>query len=83
MSSAQIAEGEYTATVYGWIKDQEYDKAIQMLHQQVQNFPRSRAALSLLAYCYYYAQKFDDAAKTYETLLQYFGDVIQYRIEVL
>ena len=67
--SAQIAEGEYTSTIYGWIKDGEYDKAIQVLQNEMQNFPRSRAALSMLAYCYYYAQDFANAAKTYEKLL--------------
>ena len=64
-----IAEGEYTATIYGWIKEQEYDKAIAVLQMQVQNFPRSRAALSLLAYCQYYSQDFASAALTYESLL--------------
>ena len=75
-----IAEGEYTATIYGWIKEQEYDKAIAVLQIQVQNFPRSRAALSLLAYCQYYSQDFASAALTYESLLKYFGDVEEYKM---
>eukprot|EP00937_MAST-01D_sp_MAST-1D-sp2_P001215 g1215.t1 len=75
-----IAEGEYTSTIYGWIKDQEYAKAIHVLHSEVQNFPRSRAALSLLAYCYYYSQDFANAAQTYETLLKFFGDVDEYKM---
>ena len=39
-----------------------YSEAAQLLELERQNFPRSRAALSLLAYCYYYMQDFRSAA---------------------
>ena len=37
---------------------------------QLQNFPRSRAALSLLGFCYYHTQDFVQAASTYERLVK-------------
>ncbi len=42
--------------------------------------PNSRAALSLLGYCYYYTQDFLNAANTYEQLVQFYPDVEQYHI---
>merc|ERR1719409_744196 len=75
-----IPEGQYTATIYGYIKEQKYDEAARTLQFELQNFPRSRAALSLLAYCYYYMQDFRNAAQTYETLLKYHPDVDEYQI---
>ena len=45
-------------TIYTMIKEQRYDEAVQILHYQLQVFPRSRAALSLIAYCQYYLQDF-------------------------
>jgi len=76
----QIAEGQYTSTIYTLIRDQKYDEASRILQMELQNFPRSRAALSLLAYCYYYLQDFTNAAQTYETLLKYHSDVDEYKI---
>jgi len=75
-----IPEGQYTATIYGYIKEQKYDEAARTLQFELQNFPRSRAALSLLAYCYYYMQDFRNAAQTYEQLLKYHPDVDEYQI---
>ena len=45
--------GQYTSTVYGAIKEGRYAEAIQILEFERQNFPRSRAALSLLGHCYF------------------------------
>lgn len=36
--------------------DGKYAEAARALASELQNFPRSRAALSLLGYCYYYMQ---------------------------
>jgi hypothetical protein len=36
--------------------DGKYAEAARALAAELQNFPRSRAALSLLGYCYYYMQ---------------------------
>jgi tetratricopeptide repeat protein 30 len=75
-----IAEGTYTSTIYGWIKEEKYDDVIRTLNFELQNFPRSRAALSLLAYCYYFMQNFQMAATTYETLLKFHPGVDEYQI---
>ena len=40
--------GSYTTTIYGYIRDQEYEEAVKILHFELQNHPNSRAALSLL-----------------------------------
>lgn len=58
-----IAEGKYTATIYGLIREQKYADAARILSMELQNFPRSRAALSLLAYCFYQLQDFRSAAQ--------------------
>lgn len=45
-----------------WLALCRYVDAAKLLELERQNFPRSRAALSLLAYCYYYMQDFRSAA---------------------
>ena len=67
-------EGQYTATIYGMIRDGLYADAIRVLSLELQNFPRSRAALSLLGYCYYMVQDFRSAAQAYEELVKYFPE---------
>ncbi len=42
-------------------------------------FPRSRAALSLLAYCLYQVQSFSEAASTYDRLTNVCPEVVEYR----
>ena len=39
--------GSYTTTIYGYIRDQNYDEALRILQIELQNHPGSRAALSL------------------------------------
>lgn len=75
-----IPEGTYTETIYGLIKDQKYAECAHILSIERQSFPRSRAALSLLAYCQYQMQDFTSAASTYEQLVKYHPDVVEYRI---
>ncbi len=65
-----IREGTFTKTIYSFIRDQKYEDAIQVLTYQLQVFPRSRAALSLLAYSYYFAGDFANAVQTYEVLVK-------------
>jgi tetratricopeptide repeat protein 30 len=72
--------GQYTSTIYGAIKEQRYNDAIGILLIEYQNFPRSRAALSLLAYCHYHVNDFASAAQYYELLLGICPDVDEYRI---
>lgn len=84
-SSAPIFTGpgkvdSYTSTIYGLIRDQKYGEAIRLLTVELQNFPRSRAALSLLGYCYYALQDFRNAAQIYEELCRQYPEVDSYRV---
>jgi hypothetical protein len=45
-----------------------------------QNFPRSRAALSLMGYCHYQSQDYRNAATMYEQLCRICPDVDEYKI---
>jgi tetratricopeptide (TPR) repeat protein len=45
-----------------------------------QNNPKSRPALALLAYCYYYVGNFDSAASMYETLARLYPEVESYKM---
>ncbi|CAI5440264.1 unnamed protein product [Caenorhabditis angaria] len=67
-SVMNIKDGEYTATVYGLIKDQKFIEATRILQYQNERDPKNRAALSLLAYCYYHTQDFSSAADCYSQL---------------
>ena len=79
-SRGEIAEGTFTSTIYGLIRDSNYNEAIRILNLQLTNFPRSRAAMSLLGYCYYHMQDFANASTTYETLSKYYPEVDEYKI---
>ena len=56
MANIEIKDGEYTKTIYSMIKEQRYSEAVNILSFIYDSNPSSRAALSLLAYCYYYTQ---------------------------
>ncbi|XP_034046694.1 tetratricopeptide repeat protein 30A isoform X2 [Thalassophryne amazonica] len=75
-----IKDGEYTATVYNLIRDGQYGDVIQILNRQLQKNTKSRAALSLLGYCYYHIQDFGSAAECYEQLTQLYPEVEEYRV---
>eukprot|EP00455_Lapot_gusevi_P052587 TRINITY_DN8024_c0_g3_i2.p1 TRINITY_DN8024_c0_g3~~TRINITY_DN8024_c0_g3_i2.p1 ORF type:complete len:689 (+),score=158.90 TRINITY_DN8024_c0_g3_i2:116-2182(+) len=79
-AGARLQEGSKTTVIYGLIRDQKYADAIRLLTIESQNHPRSRAALSLLAYCYYHMQDFPSAASTYEKLVKFFPDVEEYKM---
>ena len=76
----QIQDGQYTATVYGLIRDQKFDEVIRILTPEFQNNPKSRAALSLLGYSYYQLQDFVSAANMYEALVRNFPDLEEYKL---
>ncbi|XP_070580562.1 intraflagellar transport protein 70A-like [Ptychodera flava] len=80
MSLFDIKDGEYTSTIYSMIKEGKYTDAIQLLSSELQNHPRSRAALSLLAYCYFYMQDFVNAAECYEQLVQLHPENDDYKL---
>ncbi|XP_061417408.1 intraflagellar transport protein 70A-like isoform X1 [Lethenteron reissneri] len=69
----QVKEGEFTATIYTMIKDGRYGEAIEILNNELQKQPKSRPALSLLAYCSFQMQDFAVAAECYESLAQQAG----------
>lgn len=75
-----LPTGEYTSTIYGAIRDQRYNDAIEILQIELGNFPRSRAALSLLGYCYYRTGDFAGAVSSYEQLVGICPDVEEYKI---
>jgi tetratricopeptide repeat protein 30 len=75
-----LPQGEYTSTIYGAIKEHRYAEAIEILSLELQNFPRSRAALSLLGYCYYQISDFGAATQAYEQLVGLCPDVDEYKI---
>lgn len=80
MDIASLPTGQYTSTIYGAIKDKRYVDAIDILLLEIQNFPRSRAALSLLGYCYYNSNDFASAAHSYEQLIVLYPDVEEYKL---
>lgn len=59
----RVVEGNKTQVIYTLLRDQKYTEAIKLLNNELQSNPKSRAALSLLAYCYYYMQDFPAAAQ--------------------
>eukprot|EP00128_Syssomonas_multiformis_P009164 Colp12_sorted_trinity150504_noHs@33263 len=75
----EIKEGQYTATIYTLIKEQKYGDAVAILTQELQSFPSSRAALSLLGFCYYHMQDYISAAESYEMLVKACPDVEDYK----
>jgi len=79
-AKAGASEGTLTATVYGYIRDEKYSDAIRVLTAQLQSFPRSRAALSLLGYCYYAQADFRSAAQCYEELVKFHPEVDGYKL---
>ncbi|XP_005101014.1 tetratricopeptide repeat protein 30A [Aplysia californica] len=80
MAHLQIKEGEFTSTIYGFIKDQRFNEAVQLLNHQLQGETKSRAALSLLAYCYYQVQDFVNASDCYEQLASAHPEVEEYKL---
>ncbi|XP_008292707.1 intraflagellar transport protein 70A [Stegastes partitus] len=75
-----IKDGEYTATIYKLIKDGQYVEAIHILNGQLQKHTKSRAALSLLGFCYYHIQDFTNASECYEQLTQLHPEVEEYKV---
>lgn len=80
MDDQALPTGQYTSTIYTAIKEHRYNEAIEVLQLELQNFPRSRAALSLLGYCYYRVGDFTSAAQSYEQLVGICPDVEEYKL---
>ncbi|XP_007891990.1 tetratricopeptide repeat protein 30A isoform X2 [Callorhinchus milii] len=80
MTLVPIKDGEYTATIYKLIRDGKYGEVIHILSNELQKHSKSRAALSLLAYCYFQIQEFSNAADCYEQLIQIHPEVDDYKL---
>lgn len=75
-----VPDGQYTQTIYQLIRDQKYTEVINILNNELQFSPRNRAALSLLAYCYFYIQDYASAADMYDQLTKFYPDVDSYKM---
>ena len=80
MNTKSIRDGSYTSTIYKKIQNGQYADAIAILNEELQKQPQLRAALSLLAYCYYHSQDFYNAAEAYNQLQQLCTDVDDYKL---
>jgi len=69
-----------TKTVYHHIMEHHYEEAVRILNTELQNFPNSRGALSLLGYCHYHQQDFHTASQSYAQLTEACPDVEEYKI---
>ncbi|KAK4469777.1 hypothetical protein MN116_007295 [Schistosoma mekongi] len=76
----QSKERDFTTLVYGAVKEQKYKEAVNILNEQLLIHPNSRAALSLLGYCFYQLQDFVSASDCYEQLTQLFPEADEYRL---
>jgi tetratricopeptide repeat protein 30 len=76
----RIPDGKYTETVYGMIRDGKYQEVIRVLNNELQQFPKSRAALSLLGYCYYFIQQYDSASQMYAQLMESYPENEEYKM---
>lgn len=77
----RILEGQWTASIYALIAEKKYQEAIQHLQSQLEFFPNNRAALSLLAYCCYNLQNYNEASACYEKLSRAHPEVIEYKVQ--
>ena len=77
----RIADGSKTATIYGLMRDHQYVDAIAHLSGELSFHPKSRAALSLLGYCYHQISDYQSSAQCYEQLCQLYPDIAEYRFQ--
>lgn len=68
-----------TESVYSLLRDANYSETIPVLQDFSQAFPRSRAALSLLAYAYFMNQDFAKATDSYSKLTLLYPESIPYK----
>eukprot|EP00877_Chromochloris_zofingiensis_P000120 jgi/Chrzof1/10108/Cz04g29020.t1 len=76
----RVPDGHFTQVIYGYINDNKLAEAIDVLQQEQQNFPDSRAASSLLGYCYYCSGQFEPALSMYEQLVRLYPDNEEYKL---
>ncbi|CAH0550390.1 unnamed protein product [Brassicogethes aeneus] len=78
-SANVINDGDFTKTIYNLIKDNRFNDAIKVLHG-IPESNSTRAGLSLLAYCYFYIQDFNNAASYYEQLMEIYPENDDYKL---
>lgn len=76
----QIKDGEFTKAIYNMIKEQKYHEAIAALYNINMSIPNTRAALSLLAYCHFYLQNYEEASQYYEQLTISYPNEEKYKL---
>ena len=74
------APSSITAQVYGLVRDEDHAGAIALLEAFLEDFPDSRALLSLLAYCSYNSKDYARAAEFYESLAETCPHVEEYKL---
>ena len=57
---SQIPEGKITSTIYSLIRDKRFQNVIKILKNESAS-NKSRQTLSLLGYCYFQVQEYNDA----------------------
>ncbi|KAI1708251.1 tetratricopeptide repeat protein 30A2 [Ditylenchus destructor] len=62
------------------IKESRFTEAMRILQYELQRNPESRAALSLLAFCYYNIQDYIMAAECYAKLTERFPQHVDYKL---
>ena len=63
----RIPDGQKTKIIYTHIKENRYDDAIKILNHEMQFCQKSKV-ISLLGYCYYMKQDYNNASRIYEEL---------------
>ncbi len=76
----KIPPGQMTAVVYTLLGNKQYDEVIRILGAELQNFPESRAALSLTAYAHFASEGYGPAAAYYERLVKLHPEVEEYKL---
>uniref|UniRef100_A0A1B0FLK3 Tetratricopeptide repeat protein 30 n=1 Tax=Glossina morsitans morsitans TaxID=37546 RepID=A0A1B0FLK3_GLOMM len=73
-----LREGQVTKTIYNLIRDKRYEDVIECI-VNLGEAANTRAGLSTLAYCYYHAQKYEEASTCYEQLCTLVPKVAKYK----
>lgn len=76
-----ISVGQLTSTVYEYICMKKYLDAIIVLSNQLLSHSNSRAALSLLAFCYAKTSQYRQASVVYEQLTKLYPNNPTYRLQ--
>ncbi|XP_065368434.1 tetratricopeptide repeat protein 30 homolog [Calliphora vicina] len=73
-----LREGHITRTIYNLIKDKRFEDVIECIIN-LGEAANTRSGLSILGYCYYHAQKYEEAATCYEQLCNLAPKIPKYK----